>query len=104
MSSVGEVQTHHLVEELGGFGGRETQVGSAQFGQLAPGAQAGQGQMWIFAGGDDQVHLWWQVLKQEGQGIVDRFGINDVVVVKDEDEILGEGGDLVEQGRQNRFG
>ena len=33
-----EVQTHHLVEKLGGFGGGKTQVGGTQLGQLAPGA------------------------------------------------------------------
>ena len=33
-----EVQAHHLVEKFGGFGRGKTQVGGAQFGQLAPGA------------------------------------------------------------------
>ena len=33
-----EVQAHHLVEKFGGFGGGKTQVGGAQFGQLAPDA------------------------------------------------------------------
>src|SRR3712207_5802625 len=60
--------------------------------------------MWILAGGDDQVHPWWQVLQQKGEGIVDRSGINDVVVVEDENEIVRDGGDFIEQGRQNRFG
>ena len=60
--------------------------------------------MWILTGGDDQVHLWRQVLEQKGEGIVNRFGINHVVVVKDEDEIVRDGGDFIEQGRQNRFG
>ena len=36
--------------------------------------------------------------------MVNRFGINHVVVVKDEDEIVRDGGDFIEQGRQNRFG
>ena len=53
--------------------------------------------MRILAGGDDQVHLWRQVLKQKGQGIVNRFGIKHVVVVKDEDEIVRDGGDFIEQ-------
>jgi hypothetical protein len=44
------------------------------------------------------------VLEQKAEGIVDRFGINNVVVVKDEDEIVGDCVDLIEQGRQNRFG
>ena len=60
--------------------------------------------MWILTGGDDQVHLRRQVLEQKGEGIVNRFGIDHVVVVKDEDEIVRDGGDFVEQGRQNRFG
>ena len=85
----GEVQAHHLVEELGGFGGGEAQVGGAQLGQLAPGAQPGQRQRRILAGGDDQVHLRRQVFEQKGQGLVDRLGINDVVVVEDEDELSG---------------
>jgi hypothetical protein len=60
--------------------------------------------MWILTGGDDQVHPWRQVLDQKGEGIVNRFGIDDVVVVQDEDEIVRDGGDLVEQDRQNRLG
>ena len=82
-----------MVEKLGGFGGRKTQVGGAQLGQLAPDAEPGQGQRWILTGGDDQVHLWRQVLDQKGEGLVDRFGINHVVVVKDEDEAFRDGGE-----------
>ncbi len=33
-----KVQAHHLVEEFGGFAVGKAQVGSAQFGQLAPSA------------------------------------------------------------------
>jgi len=58
-----EVQAHHLVEKFGGFGRGETQIGGAQFSQLAPGAQLCQGKMRILAGRDDQVHLWRQVLE-----------------------------------------
>ena len=60
--------------------------------------------MWILPGGDDQMHLGWQVLDHEGEGTVNRFGINSVVVVEDKDEIIRDVGDLVEQGRQDRFG
>ena len=59
--------------------------------------------MGILTGGNDQVHLWRQVLEQKGEGLVNRFGINNVVVVKDEDEIVRDGGDFIEQGCQNRF-
>jgi hypothetical protein len=50
------------------------------------------------------VHLWWQVLEQKGEGMVNRFGLNNVVVVKDEGEIVRDGGDFIEQSCQNRFG
>jgi len=61
-----------------------------------------QGELGILTGGDDQVHLQRLVLEQKGEGMVNGFGINHVVVVKDEDEILRDGGDFIEQGCQNR--
>src|SRR5439155_26672764 len=45
-----------------------------------------------------------QVVEQEGEGLVNRFGIDRVVVVQDEDEPVRERGEFVEQGRQDRFG
>ena len=59
--------------------------------------------MWILTGGDDQVHLRRLVLEQKSEGLVNRFGINHMVVVKDEDEIVRDGGNFIEQGCQNRF-
>jgi hypothetical protein len=44
------------------------------------------------------------VVQKKGQGVVDRPCIDGVVVVEDEYEIVRDGCDLVEQGRQNRFG
>src|SRR3989304_223639 len=35
--------------------------------------------------------------------MVNRLGINHVVVVEDENEIVRDGGDFIERGRQNRF-
>ena len=98
-----EVQAHHLVEKVGGLGRGEAKVGGAQFGQLASGAQSGEGQSRILTGGDDQVHLRRLVLDQEGQGVVDRLGVEDVVVVENEHDIARDGGDVVEQGRQRRL-
>ena len=98
-----EVQAHHLVEKVGDLGRGEAEVGAAQLGQLPSGAQSGQGQGWILTGGDDQVQPGRQVLDQEGQGVVDRPGIEDVVVVENEDDIARDGGDVVEQGRQRRL-
>ena len=104
MSAAARSRPITSVEKVGGFGGGKPQVGGAQFGQLAPGAQPGQGELRILAGGDDQVHLRRQVLEQKGEGMVNRLGIDHVVVVEDEDELVREGGDLIEQGRQDRFG
>ena len=59
--------------------------------------------MRILTGGDDQVHLWRQVLEQKGEGFVNRFGIDHMIVVQDKDEIVRDGGDFIEQGCQNRF-
>ena len=44
------------------------------------------------------------MIEQKRQGVVDRAGIDNVVVVEDEDEIVLDGGHLVEQGRQKRLG
>ena len=38
--------------------------------------------------------------EQKGEGLVNRFGINHMVVVQDEDEMVRDGGDFVEQGCQ----
>jgi hypothetical protein len=50
-----------------------------------------------------QVQLRWQVLNQEGERLVDRPGIQQVVVVKHEDRRLRQRGELVEQQRQQRL-
>lgn len=59
--------------------------------------------MGILPAGDDQMHLGWQMLKQKGESLVNRFGLNHVVVVKDEGKIVQDVGDFIEQGRQNRL-
>jgi hypothetical protein len=50
------------------------------------------------------MQMWWQMLDQKTNGMVNRLGIKHVVVVQDEDEIVRNGGDLIEQGHQDRFG
>ncbi len=44
------------------------------------------------------------MLDQKGQCIVDRLGVNDMIVIKDEDEIFRGGCDLIDQGCQKRLG
>ena len=70
---------------------------------MAPGAVAGQGQGWVLAGGDHQVHLRRQVIEQKGEGLVDWFRIDHVVIIQDQDEMVRDGGDFIEQGCQDRF-
>ena len=104
-----EVQPHYLVEKFGSLSRSKTQVCDPQFGQLTTGAQPGQGQIGVFAGGYDQVHLGRQVLEQKGDGFVDRcrpayrFGIDHVVIVDDQGEIIRDGGNFIDQDGQDQF-
>jgi hypothetical protein len=66
-------------------------------------AQPGQGQRWVLAGSDDEVQLGRQVFNQKRERLVNHLAINHMVIVKDEDEVVGNRGDVVEQGGENRF-
>ena len=75
----------------GGLLGREAQVGGAQFGQLPVGAQPGQRQRRVGAAGQHQVQSRRQVLEQERQRRVHRLGVDQVVVVEDQQHlVIGE--------------
>src|SRR3712207_5107214 len=56
----------------------------------------------LFRSSDDQVHVGKQMHEQKGEGRVNRSGVNHMVVVQDEDERVRNGGDLIEQGGQDR--
>jgi hypothetical protein len=88
---------HGLVEESSGFRRGKTQVCAAQLEQLTPAAQPRQGQLWILTGGNNQPHLWWQVLEHKSEGAINRFGIDNVVVIDDQDEIIHCRRDFIEQ-------
>ena len=98
-----EVEAHHLVEKIGGFIGRKAQVGGAQFGQLAAGAQAGQRERRILSAGNDQPELRRQMIDKEGQRLVDRRGLDHVIIVEDEHRIA-QRGEIVQQRRQQHIG
>src|SRR5215471_352964 len=83
-----DVEAHHLVEKRGGFGRGKAQITGAHFDQLPPGTQTGQWKSWVLTGDDDQVHVWGLMLDEKGEGLVNRFGIKQVVVVEDQDERL----------------
>ena len=44
------------------------------------------------------------MLEQKGDGAVDRFGVDDVVIVEDERDVLIVRSDLVDQTRQDPLG
>ena len=98
-----EVEAHDLVEKIGGFVRCEAQVGGAQFGQLAPGAQPGQRERRILAAGNDQPELRRQMIDKEGQRLVDRRGLDHVIIVEDEHRIA-QRGEIVQQRRQQHIG
>jgi hypothetical protein len=98
-----EVQTHHPIEESGGFTGRKAQIRLAQFGQLATTPKMRKVQRRIGASGNHQTHVIWQVIEQKFKGIVNRLGGDEVVVIEDEDKAMWDSRNLVDQGRQNRF-
>ena len=47
------------------------------------------------------MHVRWHVRQQKRDGSVNRFGIDDVVVVDDQDEIVRDGRDVIKQRGQN---
>ena len=59
--------------------------------------------MGILTRGDEQVHLRRLVFDEESQGLIDRLGIDRVIIIKDEQKVLRDGGNFVEQGGQNGF-
>ena len=99
-----EIQAHHPVKKFGGFGGGKAQIGGAQFSQLTAGTQPCQRERRILTGGDQQVHLPWQVFKQKSKSVVDRFKINHMVVIQYQEKMIRNGGYLIEQDCQNKFG
>ena len=98
-----ESEAHRPIEKLGCFGRSKAQICGAQLGHAAAGAEPGQGEARILAGGNDQVDMGRLMLEQKGEGVVDRFGLNHVVIVEHEDEAALETGDFIEQGGQHRF-
>ena len=85
----GEGEPRGLLQKGGGLCGREAQVGGAHVDHLAAGAQAGEGQSWVLACGDDEVHVGWEVVEQKGDGIIHGRRVDDVVVVEHQHERIG---------------
>jgi len=69
-------QTHAGVQKSGRFVESEAQVGLALLGQLPTPPEPREGQGWVAAGGDDQVHSVRQMVEQKGEALVNRLGID----------------------------
>jgi hypothetical protein len=93
-----QVELPHLPEEGRRLTGGEAQVGRSKLGQLAAGAQPGQGQRRVDAAGDDQVQRRGDMAQQEGQAVMDGHRVDQVVVVQDQHQLPGLGLELVDQG------
>ena len=59
--------------------------------------------MRILPGGDHQMHLWWQVIDQKGDGVVNPLVVHQIIIIEYEDQIVREEVDFIEQRRENRF-
>jgi hypothetical protein len=64
----------------------------------------------VFSGGNNKVDLRRQVLKQKGEDFVDGHrringvGIDHMIIIENEDEVVRYCCKIIEQGCQNRFG
>ena len=79
----------------------EPQIVSAQLGKLPAGPQPRQRQRRIGPAGQHQVHARGQVLEQERNRLVHLLGVDQVVVVENQQQLIlaGRGGQLVDQRR-----
>ena len=87
----GEGEPHGLGEVGRGLLGREAQVGGADLDELAPRAQPGERQARIGPRADHDLQVRWQVVDEEGEPVLHLGGVDDVVVVEDQDQ-FGSGG------------
>ena len=89
------------VQERPGFLQGEEELGAADLDQLIARSQPAQGQRRIGAGHDDQVKLRRQIPEEEGDGVVNRRGLDQVVVVQDEDQVVLQVAQVVEERGQD---
>ena len=96
----GQVSTSRLAEQRRRLLLAEPQVGGAQLGQLPASPQPGQRQRRIGPAGQHQVQARRQVLQQERQRHVHRPGVDQVIVIQDQQHLaVGPGGQVVDQRR-----
>ena len=82
--------------------GGEAQVGGAQLSQLPAGPQPRQRQRRVSPAGHHHPQARRQILQQERHRLVHRPGIDQVIVIQDQQHLIraGIGGQLIDQDRQ----
>ena len=99
-----KAKAHRAAEEVGRLLAGEAEVRGAQLRELAPGAQAGEGQVRVLARRDGDSHPMRQALEEEREGGVDARRIRRVVIVQDEQDVLERAVDLVDDVREDLLG
>ncbi len=97
----GQARPRRLAEQLRRLLGGETQIRGAQLSQLAAGPQPRQRQRRVGPAGHHHPQARRQILQQERHRLMHRPGIDQVVVIQDQDHLIraGIGSHLVDQGR-----
>ncbi len=99
-----KVQVHDAIKEgLGLFHGEE-KLWAADLDQLVARSQTAQGQRRIGSGHHDQVNLLRKVHQEESDRVVNRLGLNQVVIVQDDDQVAGQVAQIVQQRGEDRPG
>ena len=92
-----QAEVHRLGEVRSGLVRGEAELGGAHLDQVPVGTQRRQGQRWVRPGGDDQTDLRRQVLQEERHRRVDLDGLDEVVVVEHQDQVLRRRLEVVDQ-------
>jgi hypothetical protein len=98
-----ELQAHRAVQQLGCLLVGELQVGGAELGQLPPSPQPGQRQRRVAAAGHHQPQLGRQVAHQQPDRLLDRPGLDQVVVVQHQGDPALPRGELVDDHGHHRL-
>jgi len=98
-----QLQPGGLPQQGGGLLHGEAQVVLAQLGQLTAGPQPGQRQRRVGAAGQHQPQHRRRPIQQQGETGVDRWRLDELVVVQQERDLLGPGDQLVDEGGHDRL-
>ena len=99
--SVGQDRPRRRAQQRRRLLGGEAELSGAQLSQLAAGPQPRQRQRRVSPAGHHQQQARWQVLQQKRYRLVHRPGVNQVVVVQDQQHLIPTrlDGEPVDQGR-----